>query len=87
VAGTLRKITFALSNVGNYFLSRWGKESSPAGLSVALVGGAVWILFVAVTVLLFVLAAAIHIGMVALVLVVLWGLLIRANKAERLLGA
>ncbi len=84
---TLRKITFALSNVGGYALSKWGKEPSPAGLKVALLGGGIWILFVLVAVFLFVLAAAIHIGMVALVLVVLWGLLVRATKAERLHGA
>ena len=55
--------------------------------TVALIGGSIWILFVVVTVFLFVLAAAVHIGMVALVLVVLWGLLVRANKSERLHGA
>ncbi len=87
MAEALRKFTFTLTNVGNYFLSKWGKEPSPASLKVALLGGGIWILFVLVGVFLFVLAAAIHIGMVALVLVVLWGLLVRANKAERLHGA
>ncbi len=87
MAKTLRILTFTLSNVGNYFLSKWGRDPSPTGLTVALVGGGIWILFVAVVAFLFVLAAAIHIGMVALVLVVLWGLLVRATKAGRLHGA
>ena len=87
MAETLRKFAFTLINVGNYFLSKWGKEPSPTGLKVALLGGIIWIGFVLVTVLLFVLAATIHVGMVVLVLVVLWGVLVRANKAERLHGA
>lgn len=83
----LRKIASTLSNLGEFLLAKRGRGSGTAGLKMMIAVGGVWIVFVVVAVSLFVLGAAVHVGLVALVLFVLWFMVVRAGKYDRVRAA
>jgi hypothetical protein len=87
VAERLRKFVNALTNIGSYAITKGGGNPDSNTLKLAMVGGAIWIACIIGGVILFVAAAVLHIGLVIVGLVVLWFLLGKANKSERLHGA
>lgn len=84
---SLRKIESTLSRLGEFLLARRGHGSGTAGLKMMIVVGGAWIVFVVVAVSLFVLGAAVHVGLVAMVLFVLWFMVLRVGKYDQVRAA
>lgn len=87
VTEPLHKIASTLSNLGEFLLAKRRQGSGTAGLKMMIAVGGVWIVFVVVAVSLFVLGAAVHVGLVALVLFVLWIMVVRTGKYDRVRAA